>query len=68
MFCLEEACLAKSLGQQISGSGYKCQFPVFIFASLGHVHKMVTRGLRMVGFSKLKKQNSWRSTGSGVYP
>ena len=57
--CLEEAYLTKlvkyqSLVREISGSGYKCQFLVFISGSLGHVHTLVTRGPRIVGFSKMK--------------
>ena len=56
---LEEAYLTKLVKyqppvQQISGSAYKCPFLVFTFGSLGHVHKLVTRGLRIVGFSKMK--------------
>ena len=54
---LEEAYLTKLVKyqppvQQISGSAYKCPFLVFTFGSLGHVHKMVTRGLRIVQLKK----------------
>ena len=47
--CLEEAYLTKlvkyqPLVQQICSFGYKCQYVVLIFGSLGHVHRLVTRG------------------------
>ena len=32
--------------------GYRCKLLVFIFGSLGHVHKLVVRGLQMAGLSK----------------
>ena len=56
---LEEAYLTKlvnynPLVQQISGLGYKSQYLVVIFSSLGHVHRPVIRGLRMVGFTKAR--------------
>ena len=56
---LEEAYLTKlvnynPLVQQIPGLGYKSQYLVVIFSSLGHVHRPVIRGLRMVGFTKAR--------------
>ena len=56
---VEEAYLTKlvkyhPLVQQISGLGYKCQYLVLIFSSLGHVHRLVIRGLRIVGFTKAR--------------
>lgn len=54
---LEEAFLTKimkyqQLVQTISQLGYRCQLLVFIFGSLGHVHKLVVRGLQMAGLPK----------------
>ena len=54
---LEEAFLTKMLKYQqlvqtISQLGYSCKLLVFIFGSLGHVHKLVVRGLQMAGLSK----------------
>ena len=56
---LEEAFLTKQvkyqpLVQAIMHLGYKCQLIVFIFGSLGHVHRLVVRGLRILGLSKCK--------------
>ena len=56
---LEEAFLTKlvkyqPLVQQITGLGYKCQYLVLIFGSLGHVHRLAIRGLMMVGFTKAR--------------
>ena len=52
-YSLEEAYLTKilkyqQLKQTISQLGYKCTLLVFIFGSLGHVHKLVVRGLQPV--------------------
>ena len=57
--CLEEAYLTKlvkyhPLVQTITSLGYKCQYLVLIFGSLGHVHRLVIRGLRIVGFTKAR--------------
>ena len=57
--CLQEVYLTKlvkyhPLVQQISGLGYKCQYLVLIFGSLGHVRRLVIRALRIVGFSKAR--------------
>ena len=54
---LEEAFLTKALKyhqleQTISQLGYRCKLLVFIFGSLGHVHRLVVRGLQMAGLSK----------------
>ena len=54
---LEEAFLTKvlkyqQLEQTISRLGYRCKLLVFIFGSLGHVHKLVVRGLQMAGLPK----------------
>ena len=56
---LEEAFLTKmlkyqQLKQTISQLGYKCTLLGFIFGSLGHVHKLVVRGLQIAGLSKRK--------------
>ena len=56
---LEEAFLTKmlkyqQLKQTISQLGHKCTLLVFIFGSLGHVHKLVVRGLQIAGLSKRK--------------
>ena len=56
-YSLEEAFLTKvlkyqQLVQTISQLGYRCKLLVFIFGSLGHVHKLVVRGLQMAGLSK----------------
>ena len=56
---LEEAFLTKQvkyqpLVQAIIHLGYKCQLIVFIFGSLGHVHRLVVRGLRIMRLSKCK--------------
>ena len=56
-YSLEEAFLTKvlkyqQLEQTISQLGYRCQLLVFIFGSLGHVHKLVVRGLQMAGLPK----------------
>ena len=56
---LEEAFLTKmlkyqQLKQTISQLGYKCTLIGFIFGSLGHVHKLVVRGLQIAGLSKWK--------------
>ena len=44
--CCFDSCLAEASGTSVSGSGYKCTFLVFISGSFGHVHKLVTRGLK----------------------
>lgn len=54
---LEEAFTTKMLKYQlleqtISQLGYNCKLLVFIFGSLGHVHKLVVRGLQMAGLPK----------------
>lgn len=56
---LEEAFLTKQLKYQplvqaIIQLGYKCQLIVFIFGSLGYVHRLVVRGLRIIGLTKCK--------------
>ena len=56
-YSLEEAFSTKilkyqQLEQAITQLGYKCKLLVFIFGSLGHVHKLVVRGLQMAGLSK----------------
>ncbi len=56
-YSLEEAFLTKVLKYQqmeqtILQLGYKCKLLIFIFGSLGHVHKLVVRGLQMAGLSK----------------
>ena len=58
-YSLEEAYLTKivkyqQLKQTISQLGYRCTLLVFIFGSLGHVHKLVVRGLQIAGLSKRK--------------
>ena len=58
-FSLEEAFLTKQLKYQplvqaITDMGYNCQLLVFIFGSLGHVHRLVVRGLRIMGLSKCR--------------
>ena len=59
---LEEAYSTKlvnyyPLVQQISGLGYKSQYLVLIFISLGHVHRPVIGGLRMGGFTKARAKH-----------
>ena len=54
---LEEAFMTKVLKYQplintISELGYRCRLLVFIFGSLGHAHKLVVRGLRLLGMPK----------------
>ncbi len=56
-YSLEEAFLTKvlkyqQLEQTFSQLGYKCKLLVFIFGSLGHVHKSVVRGFQMASLSK----------------
>ncbi|CAL8358231.1 unnamed protein product [Arctogadus glacialis] len=56
---LEEAFLAKVtkyqlLRNEIAQLGYTCKLLVFIFGSLGHVHRLVIRGLQMAGIPKPK--------------
>ena len=56
---LEAAFVTKQLKYQplVQASlhlGYKCQLIVLIFGSLGHVHRLVVRGLRMIGMTKCK--------------
>ena len=56
---LEEAFLTKLLKYQqlkltISQLGYRCELVVLIFGSLGHVHKLVVRGLQIAGLTKRK--------------
>ena len=54
---LEEAFLTKVLKYQrlkdvITQMGYECKLLVFIFGSLGNVHKSVVRGLQIAGLPK----------------
>ena len=54
---LEEAFTTKMLKyhlleQTISRMGYSCKLLVYIFGSLGHVHKLVVRGFQIAGLSK----------------
>ena len=54
---LEEAFMTKVIKYQqlvdiISELGYRCTLLVFIFGSLGHAHRLVVRGLRLLGLSK----------------
>ena len=54
---LEEAFLTKVLKYQrlkdaITQIGYECKLLVFIFGSLGNVHKSVVRGLQIAGLPK----------------
>ena len=54
---LEEAFLTKALKYQrlkdaILQLGYKCKLLVFVFGSLGNVHKSVVRGLQIAGMPK----------------
>ena len=56
---LEEAFLTKVVKYQqlkdvIAQNGYQCRLIVFIFGSLGNVHRLVVRGLQMVGMPKSK--------------
>ena len=56
---LEEAFLTKLLKYQqlkltISQLDYRCELVVLIFGSLGHVHKLVVRGLQIAGLTKRK--------------
>jgi hypothetical protein len=58
-YSLEEAFLAKVtkyqlLRNEIAQLGYTCKLLVFIFGSLGHVHRLVIRGLQMAGIPKPK--------------
>ena len=58
-YSLEEAFLAKVLKYQllkneIEQLGYNCKLLVFIFGSLGHVHRLVVRGLQTAGIPKPK--------------
>ena len=54
---LEEAFMTKvikyqQLLQAITQLGYRCNLLVFIFGSLGHVHRLVVRGLQQLGMPK----------------
>ena len=54
---LEEAFMTKvikyqPLLQTITELGYRCNLLVFIFGSLGHVHRLVVRGFQQLGMSK----------------
>ena len=56
-YSLEDAYLTKLLKYQplrdiVVQLGYKCKVLVFIFGSLGNVHRLVVRGLQMAGLSK----------------
>ncbi len=42
----------QSLISTVENLGYKCQFIVLVFGSLGHVHRLVVRGLCIGGLSK----------------
>lgn len=58
-YSLEEAFLTKVLKYQLLKDavlqlGYKCKLLVFIFGSLGNVHRLVVRGLQMAGMPKSK--------------
>ena len=58
-YSLEEAFLAKvlkyePLRNEIEQLGYKCKLIVFIFGSLGNVHRLVVRGLQTAGIPKPK--------------
>ena len=58
---LEEAFMAKVIKCQplpstISELGYRCGLLVFIFGSLGHVHRLVVRGLQQMGMPKKGQQ------------
>ena len=58
-YSLEEAYITKFLKYQqlkdvITQLGYKCKLLVFIFGSLGNVHRLVVRGLQMAGIPKPK--------------
>ena len=37
----------------IKSLGYNCQFIVLVFGSLGHVHRLVLRGLQLGGLQKI---------------
>ena len=56
---LEEAFNTKQLKYQplvqaITQLGYNCQLVIFIFGSLGHVHRLVVRGPRILGLTKCR--------------
>ena len=58
-YSLEEAFLTKVskyqlLKNEIEQLGYNCKLLVFIFGSLGHVHRLVIRGLQTPGIPKPK--------------
>ena len=58
-YSLEEAFFTKvvkyqSLKDAIIQLGYKCKLLVFIFGSLGNVHRLVIRGMQMAGIPKRK--------------
>ena len=58
-YSLDEAFLTKVMKYQLLKDvivqlGYKCKFLVFIFGSLGNVHKLVVRGMQMAGIPKPK--------------
>ncbi len=44
----------QSLISTIENLGYKCQLIVLVFGSLGHVHRLVIRGLCIGGLSKTR--------------
>ena len=58
-YSLKEAFLTKVskyqlLKNEIEQLGYNCKLLVFIFGSLGHVHRLVIRGLQTAGIPKPK--------------
>lgn len=55
-FC-EKLMKYQPLVQEITVMGYKCQYIVLVFGSLGHVHRLATRGLRMLGFPKMNAKS-----------
>ena len=53
---MEDSYLSKTVKYQslISTIGYRCQLIVLVFGSLGHVHRLVIRGLCIGGLFKTR--------------
>ncbi len=50
----ERECVCVCAISTIENLGYKCQFIVLVFGSLGHVHRLAVRGLWIGGLSKTR--------------
>ena len=53
--------------QTITELGYRCNLLVFIFGSLGHVHRLVVRGFQQLGMPK-KQLNGLQNSMLSLLP